>query len=319
MLVVGVDLGATRLRAALSDGKKFLERIDERTQKNSPKDPSNQIISIIARLCERSGIRHQKLDGICVASAGPLDLNRGELRDPPNFPFERIPIVKPLEEEFGIPVLLMNDCTVAAIGEREFGAGRRVEDLVYVGMGTGIGGGAYVDGHLLEGKDGNAVEIGHLTVDPTGSLRCGCGKKGHWEAYCSGAGIPKFVKWRIREGRETKSKLFELGGKNLSKLDAKLLFECARRGDRLSLELVRELGKFNGIGFTDLVEIFDPSLMTVGGSIALRNSKLILPFIRKWVRAHAYNKTPTIILTPLGVDVGLYGTIRAFNVKGGWR
>ncbi|MEM2866808.1 MAG: ROK family protein, partial [Candidatus Hadarchaeales archaeon] len=138
-VLAGVDLGASNLRVALSDGRKLLVERRERTLLTDPLSPSRQIASLLRSML--SG----KLAGVGLACVGPLDLKRGEVRDSPNLPFRRVPLVRPLEEEFGVPVVLINDCSAAAVGEREFGAGRGVDDLVYVGIGTGIGGGAYVD------------------------------------------------------------------------------------------------------------------------------------------------------------------------------
>ncbi|TDA32774.1 MAG: ROK family protein, partial [Hadesarchaea archaeon] len=234
-LLAGVDLGASNLRVALSDGEKLLVERKERTLLTDPLAPSRQILSLL-----RSAVRERggRLLGVGLASVGPLDLRRGEVRDSPNLPFRRVPLVKPLEEELGVPVVLVNDCSAAAVGEKEFGAGRGVEDLVYVGMGTGIGGGAYVDGCLLWGKDGNAVEIGHLTVDPDGRLECGCGRRGHWEAYCSGTGLPRLVGWRLKRGEGKDSSLRRRWEEDRQGLRAEHLFEAAGRGDAFALRVL---------------------------------------------------------------------------------
>jgi glucokinase len=176
-------------------------------------------------------------------------------------------------------------------------------------LGTGIGGGAYVDGCLLWGKDGNAVEIGHLTVDPDGRLECGCGRRGHWEAYCSGTGLPRLVGWRLKRGEGKDSSLRRRWEEDRQGLRAEHLFEAAGRGDAFALRVLEEVGRLNGIGFTDLVEAYDPSLITVGGSVALRNGRWILPPVRRWVRERSYNRPPLLRLTPLGERAGLYGAV----------
>ena len=124
-------------------------------------------------------IRSLKASGgfckIGVASAGPLDLREGAVVHSPNIGFDYIPLVKPLEDEFKVPVYLCNDCVAGVIGEKELGYGRGYGNLVYVTLSSGIGGGVFVDNHLLIGKDGNAHEIGHITIDYEGKLTCGCG------------------------------------------------------------------------------------------------------------------------------------------------
>lgn len=304
-LLAGVDLGATNLRVALSDGKKLLVEKKEKTLLTDPLSPSRQILSLLRSMLSGRG----SLEGVGLASVGPLDLKRGEVRASPNLPFKRVPLVKPLEEELGVPIVLLNDCSAAAVGEREFGAGRGVDDLVYVGIGTGIGGGAYVDGHLLWGKEGNAVEIGHLVVDSSGRLECGCGRRGHWEAYCSGTGLPKLVGWRLKRGEGKESVLRKKWEEDRASLKAEHLFQAARMGDPFALKVLEEVARLNGIGFTSLVEAYDPSLITVGGAVALKNGKWLLPPIREWMKREAYNRPPLLRLTPLGERAGLYGAV----------
>ncbi|RLG95888.1 ROK family protein [Candidatus Bathyarchaeota archaeon] len=311
-LAVGVDVGGTNIRVALGDERgRIIARISERTEKHrGPEGISRQIARNIRSLIERIG--GKKIEGIGIGSAGPLDLKRGGLMKPTNIPYDFVPLVEPLREEFDLPVYLLNDCSVAVVGERFFGAGKEHENLAYITLSTGIGGGIYVDGHLLIGKDGNATEIGHFTIDCEGRLLCGCGKRGHWEAYCSGNGIPNYVKLLLSEEdpEEVKDSLLmrKING-NLNLLTAKILYDCAKAGDPLSLKLTDRIGVLNAIGFACVIDAYDPSLITVGGSIALRNESLVLSPIRKYVGEHARNRVPEIRITPLGDDVVLYGAI----------
>jgi len=311
--IIGVDLGGTWVRVALSDEKgKIMEKMQEKVDVSSEKAISNQIVKIVRILCDRSGVDVASLEGVGIASAGPLDIKEGALINPTNLPFDYVPLTGPISEQLSVPAFLTNDCTAAVLGEREFGAGRGLDNLVYITMGTGIGGGAIVDGHLLLGKDGNAVEIGHITIDYEGRLECGCGKRGHWEAYCSGRNIPNYVRMRLEEIDEElkrQSLLFKKIKGEVSQLSSQDLFEAAKRGDKLSLQLVEELGVLNAIGFANVINAYDPSLITVGGTVALKNEELILPPIRKYVKNYAVNRLPKIIVTPLGENIGIYGGI----------
>jgi glucokinase len=162
------------------------------------------------------------------------------------------------------------------------------------------------------GKDGNAVEVGHFTIDFRGRLRCGCGKKGHWEAYCSGRNIPNFVRMRLEEIDKkivTRSLLFKKVKGNLSKLSSEDIFNVAKSGDDLSLQLIEEIGNLNAIGFANVINAYDPSLITVGGTVTLKNKKLVLSPIKKYVKNYALNRLPKIMVTPLGEDVGMYGAV----------
>jgi glucokinase len=248
------------------------------------------------------------VESVGVGSFGPIDISSGCIMETPNFPFKEIPVTEPFREEFHAPVSLLNDCAAAVLGERHFGAGRGLDNLAYVTLSTGLGGGAIVDGHLLIGKDGNAVEVGHITIDPSSSLTCGCGSPGHWEAHSSGNSIPNFVKHVIRD-EEGGSMLYGLAGRDLEGLNAEVLFEAAKSGDATALRIIGELGRVNAVGFANVVNAYDPELVTIGGSIALNNPELILEPILENIDRHLINRKPRIMITPLGEDVVLYGAL----------
>ena len=313
--MAGVDLGGTNLRGVLSDKRdKFLASRKEKIDLRSESAIVEQIVKMICSLCESKEVKVSALEGVGIASAGPLDMKKGMLVNPTNIPFPEVPLTEPVGKKLGVPVYLLNDCTAAVIGEREFGAGKGVDDLVYITIGTGIGGGAIVDGHLLLGKDGNAVEIGHMVVDYFGKLPCGCGKKGHWEAYCSGKNIPNFVRMRLAEMDQRKvkeSSLFKSVGGNLSKLMSQTLFEAAKTGDAVSFRLVEELGVLNAIGVANVVNAYDPSLVTMGGSVVLNNEDMIMKPIEARMGDYTRTRHPKVMVTPLREEVGLYGAVAA--------
>ena len=312
-IAVGVDLGGTNVRVALGDENgRILAKISERTEKTrGPEGISEQIARII-RYLEEEEARKGEIVGIGIGSAGPLDLRRGGLMRPTNIPYDFVPLIEPLEDTFHLPTYLLNDCSAAVMGERFFGAGKKHENLAYITLSTGIGGGIYVDGHLLIGKDGNATEIGHFTIDFEGRLTCGCGRRGHWEAYCSGNGIPNYVRLLLSQRRREEiedSLLMKTVKGDLNLLTAKNLYDCAKAGDPLSLELAEKIGVLNSIGFACVIDAYDPSLITVGGSIALKNERLVMDPIRRNVKEHARNRVAEIMITPLRDDVVLYGAL----------
>ena len=307
-LVVGIDLGATNLRAALGDLEHGIVRVikERTTSSRSSEDLLNQLIEIVKRVASE---KLDEIEAIGIGSIGPLDVRRGVLVRSANARFRNVPIVERLSREFKIPVYMLNDCTAAALGEKVFGAAKNLSNFVYVGIGTGIGGGVFVDGRLLLGKDGNAAEIGHMTIDLGDGLPCGCGGRGHWEAYCSGSGIPSFVKsWIISKRLEDlKNPLVDMAMRG--EMTSKHLFDYAKAGDELALEVVEEIGRINAICFANLINLFDPELITVGGSIALKNPNLILDPIKRYVGRYVINRLPEIRLTPLGENIVLYGAI----------
>jgi glucokinase len=312
---IGVDLGGTRVRVVLSDEKgNFIGKRSEEVDTRSVKAVTDQIVRLTHFLCTRHGLDVKSVEGMGIVSAGPLIQEEGELFKPPNLPFERIPVTKPITEQLGIPSRLINDCAGAVLGENMFGAAKGIDNCVYVTISTGLGCGAIVNGTLLLGKDGNAHEVGHFVIDYQGRLTCGCGRRGHWEAYCSGRNIPNYVRMRLKEMRENamrESLLFRRLEGDLSRLVAADLFACAKKGDKLSLKLVNEIGVLNAMGFANVTNAYDPSLITVGGAVTLRNKRMILSPIKKYVKDYAINRIPRIMATPLGEDVGLYGAVAA--------
>ena len=301
MSYLAVDIGATNIRVAVGDEKSLGSRLGEQTDRlHGPEGVTAQII----RMARSLGAEP---DAVGVGSIGPLDLRRGYITNTPNYPFKGIPVVEPLLEEFSVPVWLMNDCNAAVLGEQVYGAGKGVDNLFYVTLSTGLGGGAIVDGHLLNGKDGNAPEIGHVTIDPDSELMCGCGCRGHWEAYCSGANIPNLARLILRGKALGGSLLHEIIGTDLSKLTSEMIFSTASKGDSLARGVVDEVGRVNAVGFGDIVNAFDPELITVGGSMTLNNPKLVLGPIIGGIDRHIINRRPEIKITPLGNDVVLYG------------
>jgi len=306
---VAVDIGGTNVRVALADARnKIVFRSVERSERLSgPTGISQQTIRMIRSL-DSAG----RISCIGIGAAGPLDLKDGSIIHSPNLGFDHIPLVKPLEEEFGVPIHLANDCVAAVVAEKEFGQGRGCANLVYVTISSGIGAGVFVDNHLLIGKDGNAHEIGHITIDHSGRLVCGCGKRGHWEAYCGAANIPNLIKLKLGSKAPTeieRSLLYRACVGDFDKLSSEDLFESARKGDTLALLIVQEIGRLNAIGFANVANAYDPELISVGGTVALANPGLILEPVRQRIGEHSVNRIPEIRLTELGENIVLYGAL----------
>ncbi len=308
---IGLDIGATRVRVCVGDSGGSLLWKQARTLP-VPDDVDDFVKSIVgfvgeARVHVPAG---GDISGIGVASVGPLDIRRGMMASPANLPYDSVPLVEPLKDAFSTDVILMNDANAAVLAEKRLGAGKTEDNLVFVTLSTGIGGGAIVDGHLLVGKDGNAAEIGHVVLDPTGALTCGCGRRGHWEAYCSGRNIPRLAELLAAQEEETKGRpLKSLLGLEADHADAAAILGAAAKGNSFGLKVAREVGRLNALGFANVINMFDPSLITVGGSVALNNQQLILGSIRDLAPTLAINSVPRILVTPLGDDAGLLGAL----------
>ncbi len=306
---IGIDIGATWLRLGLADKHgKIIHRIKYRT----PADPEELITTLIDNIRKIVHNREQKLNSIGIGSIGPIDIKTGRIMNTPNIDLGVVEVAKPIHDEFNKPVYMVNDCSAGVLGEKYFGAGKNLKNIVYVTLSSGIGGGAIVDNHLLFGKDGNAVEIGHLIVDPSERLRCGCGGYGHWEAYASGKNIPNFVRLLVRSGvlgDFERSFINNLINRNLENLRTEHVFEAAKNGDEVALRIINEIGKINSVGLANIINAFDPELITIGGGIALNNPELILAPITKNLPRLVINRQPEIKITQLGEDIVLIGAI----------
>jgi glucokinase len=296
-LAIAVDIGGTNLRMAIvgSGGKIIKKNVAKTIRKGkSGSVVAEQIINEIKRLAGKNSLK--KYAGIGVSIAGPIDYVKGASVNPPNMNFAFVPIVGPLKYALGLSVSIINDCNAGALGEKYFGAGKKVDNLVYITMSSGIGGGAIMNNNLLLGKDGNAAEIGHMTVDTKYNLACTCQKgRGHWEAYASGNNIPKFFRaWTEKNNLETKFPS-----------TAKDIFETARKKNKITLRFMEELGKINGRGISNVVAAYDPEIIILGGAVTLGNGDLVLRYAKKHIEKLL--KLPEIKITKLGENAPLLG------------
>ncbi len=309
-LYIAVDVGATNIRVALGDaeGRLYVKFREKTVRSGGRLSIAEQILEIIGKSVSPRML--ENVNAIGIGSIGPLDLKRGRIVGTPNLPFDVVELVEPLKNRLRKPVYLVNDCVAGVMGEWVYGAGRGYRNVVYITISTGIGGGAIVDGHLLLGKDGNAHEVGHMVVDLEGIMECGCGCRGHWEAYCSGSKIPAYAEhllstMPVEEVRASSLYHHYVKGE----LTAEIIYRAAAEGDRIAMEIVEAIGKINAIGVANVVNVYDPELVTIGGAVALRNSSLVLQPIIKYVKKYVVNRLPKIMLTPLGEDIVLYGAL----------
>jgi len=307
--ILGVDLGGTKIAAALATTRgEILAR--GRSPTHAQAGPDAVIESICATINEvlsAKALEPSLLLGIGIAAAGVIDSVNGKVIFSPNLPgWHEVPLRDTIEQQFGIPAYLGNDANLAALGEWHFGVGEKVANLIYVTVSTGIGGGIIADGKLYTGACGAAGEIGHMTIDVNGP-RCRCGNVGCWEALASGTALAREAVMRITEGARTS--IIELVGGDVSKIDAKIVGLAARQGDELAQKLVSHLGYYFGVGLANLVNIFNPELILIGGGVAKIGDLLLQPAI-KVVKERAFSTSANAVdIKPatLGDDSGIMG------------
>jgi glucokinase len=207
----------------------------------------------------------------------------------------------------GRPVAIDNDATCAALAEWQYGAGRGVDDMVMVTLGTGIGGGIVAGGRLQRGANGFAGEIGHIVVDPDGPA-CPCGRKGCWERYASGTGLARLAREQVRGQRG--ARVVELAGGDPDQVRGEHVQAAAREGDADALAVIDDFGRWAAIGLVSLANVLDPAMFVLGGGLAASADVLLEP-IGRWFRALLYapdlRPHPALVFADLGERAGAVG------------
>jgi glucokinase len=304
--VVAVDLGGTKIVAALvsSRGEIEFKEYLPTLAGEGVEVVISRIFAAIDRVLSTSGVKPAQLAGIGIAAAGVLDLDRGVVSVSPNLPgWHDIPLREMVREKLGRSIFLINDTSAAAWGEHCYGRGRGVDNLIFLAIGTGIGGGIIIDGRLYHGVNGSAGEIGHMTIDVNGP-QCSCGNIGCLEMLASGTAIAKEAMARIAQG--AKSSLAGLAPEGIT---AERVSVAAQRGDPLALEVISRAGGYLGVGMVNLVNLFNPELIVVGGGVAGMGDMLLNP-ARQVVKERAFElpaRGVRIVPSPLGNDAGVLG------------
>ncbi|WP_255194075.1 ROK family protein [Natronobeatus ordinarius] len=311
----GVDLGATNVRAVVAEGDGTTIGSSQNSTPRGPRgvDVTEGVLETLRAACEEAEIDPVQIRSVGIGSIGPFDLAEGAVIDPANLPdtIDRIPLTGPIENLVASEdVYLHNDTNAGVIGER-FHSDRNPDDMVYVTISSGIGAGVCCDGVVLDGWDGNAGEVGHCVVDPRGRMTCGCGRDGHWEAYCSGNNIPAYARL-LAEDDPTISTALPLEDPDFA---AKDVFGLAGE-DALADHVIDQLAHWNAIGVTNLVHSFAPLVVSVGGAVALNNEELVVDPIRERVAEMVMTNVPAITVTDLGDDVVVEGALASALTEG---
>ncbi len=303
--VAGVDLGGTNTKIGIVDSEgRIVESTSIKT--DSMRGIEDTFTRIWRSIEELAGKNNVRVEGIGIGIPGPV-VNQSVVTFFANFPWEAGTDCSDLMERIsGIPTKLDNDVNVIALGEARFGAGRGHRSSVTIALGTGVGGGIYVDGNLISGMTGAGGEIGHMKLVKDGKL-CGCGQKGCFEAYTSATGIIREATSRLLVNK-TNALYGRIGG-DISKLEAKDIFDAAREGDEFSLDIVEYVAEYLAMGIGNILNIINPKAIILGGGVALAGDILLKPLRRK-LRKYAMEATLDgleILQAELGNEGGVVG------------
>jgi glucokinase len=305
---VGVDLGATNLRIAIAgaSGEVIAERRLPTTQGPDGDAITAALLEEVGSLCLEVGLTAEEIVGVGIATFGPLDMQQGAVVTPPNlaYPIEQIDLLAPFSSQYPeAEVYVLNDATAGVIGER-FHAPTNPDNMVYLTISSGIGAGVCVDGTVLRGWDANAGEIGHIIVDPTQALPCGCGGAGHWESYASGEAIPRYAH-HLAETTDHQTDM------QVDTVDAAGVFAAASEADPLAAAVLEGVTRWNRIGIETIIRAYAPFIISIGGSVALQNPEAVVAPVRAAIERAPITTVPDIRLSPLGNEAPLQGAIAA--------
>lgn len=304
--IIGVDLGGTKISCALSDlaGNIIETQVVATNANEGEMAVLNRIINIIDKVMLNIKVTKDDIKAIGIGAPGPLDARRGIIVEPANLPFVNFDLVTPIKDKFNIPVYLDNDASVAAIGEFMFGAGKGTENMIYITVSTGVGGGAILNGQIYRGRTTNALEIGHTTVEPFSSARCNCGNLGCLEALSSGTAIAKRAKDAVLSNINTTLKQYET-------LTSYEVFKEAENGDKVAISIRDTALNYLGVGVTNVINTFDPDMVVIGGGVS-KAGEVIFDKVKEVVQERGLKTMTTgceIVPAKLGTDAGVIGAV----------
>ena len=300
--VIGVDLGGTKIYTALVDleGNMIKERVIETLAQEGEAAVAERILGTIDYVLE--GTDKDLVKAIGIGSPGPLDAKNGIILETANLPFKNFEIVKAVKDRYEIPTYLDNDANVATLGEFMFGAGKGTENMVFVTVSTGIGGGAIINGRLYRGNTANALEVGHMTIANDGP-RCGCGNIGCAESFASGTAIGKKAREAVASKAKTSLKNYN------HEVTAKEVFIESAAGDRVATEILETSLNYLGITISNIMSHLDPEKVVMGGGV-INGGDIVLERVREVVAKRClgvFVENCSIEKAKLGGQAGVLG------------
>ncbi len=302
----GIDFGGMSAKAGLFDENGKLLAKD--SVKTSKEDGYAVTVAKMAQLVRALGeSKKVKVSAVGIGSPGIIDGKEGVVVNWFNYGWSDKPLARDLSEKLGVPVSLTNDANAAALGEAKFGAGKNYEDSVFITLGTGVGSGIVLGGKVFEGSHGAGAEVGHMVVE-VGGIPCPCGRRGCFEQYASASALIRDTKRAMFEHKN--SLLWTLVGGDPENVDGKTAFAAARENDAAAKQVVKNYIMYLGEGVLNLVNIFRPQAVVIGGGVSNEGEALLQP-LRRYVSEHLLvdcERVPLAInRAALGSDAGMYG------------
>ena len=308
-LVLAIDIGGTSMKGALVDRQGHLS-----SRFVVPVVAGEEQESVLDRLIASAKESLQSLSegdrviGIGCGVPGGINTFTGVCDYASNLGWKNLPVARILSDKLSLPCKIDNDANAAMLGEIQFGQEKAYRNAILLTLGTGIGGGIFVNGQLYVGNEGKGAEIGHMVI-VAGGIPCPCGRKGCFETYASATALTREAKKAIEAHPE--SLMAEEVRKGV-KIDAALPFECAKKGDEVAQQVVDQYIEYLGVGCLNLIDIFRPEVIVLSGGVSKQGENLRQPlerYLEKFGYGFGVDKAPKvdIKISRLGADIGIYG------------
>jgi len=280
-MFAGFDIGGTNIKGVITDDTGRILKYRDTATPADAKGIDKALADMIVSLTSSASVSKDLISAIGIGAAGSIDRNKGIVITSPNIPaWKNYPICRNVEKLTGIKVYLENDATAACAGVWWHTIKDKYSNWIMLTLGTGIGGGAVIDGRLFTGQTGSSMEVGHMSLDPQGPL-CPCGNRGCFELYSSATALVKHVKLKMKSFPSSALKPV-----NNEELTAKKIYEAALMGDTLALEGINHVSVYLGIGIANLINIFNPEAVIIGGGLS-QASKLLFPKMKEVIKERA--------------------------------
>lgn len=316
MYYLGIDLGGTNIAAAVVDENYKI--IGEGKIKTNCPRPADQIADSMYEAgmlaIKNAGLKLSDIAEVGVGAPGSVNTKTGMVYYSNNLDFVNTPLGPMLEERFGRKVFLENDASAAAYGELLAGAGKGTDQFIAITLGTGVGGGIILNNNILSGSNSAGGELGHIVIVKDGES-CSCGREGCWETYASATGLIRQTKAAMNGDKH--SKMWDLVGGDIEAVNGRTAFDGMRAGDATAKAVVKQYCDYVACGLTNIINIFQPDVICIGGGISKEGEVLVGP-VREYVEKERYSKNvdkQTVITTAkLGNDAGIIGAAFLGNI-----
>lgn len=306
---VGIDLGGTNIVAGVVDENyNIITKASVKTNRPRPaKEIADDMGKVALQAIANANLSVDDIEWVGIGTPGIANSKDGIIEYSNNLEFKDVPIVKYIQEHIQKPVYVENDANAAAYGEYVAGAGKGHNSLVCITLGTGVGGGVVIDGKILTGFNYAGAELGHMVIEVDG-VQCSCGRKGCFEAYSSATGLIRMTKEAM--DKDSESSMWTLVRERNNKVSARISYDAMRLGDKSANEVVDKYTKYLASGLTNVINIFQPEVLCIGGGVCNEGDALLNP-VKELISKEVYTKNSAknteIVIAKLGNDAGIIG------------